>query len=161
MDQITELAIKTRCADLVTRYCMAVNRWDVDAFLAVWADDAVWQRPVGRAMHGHAEIRAYLDNQVLDRVVRHVNGATWVDVVDERHARGWSQTVVYAVAGTTELPAQVELPAMIVEYADEYELRGDAWLITRRDTTWVFLSDADPIATGRLSVPTGLEGSPS
>ena len=153
MDDVTELVIKSKCAELLTRYCLAVNRWDKDAFVAVWADDALWNRPVGPPMRGHADIRAYLDNQSLNRVVRHVNGATLVTVVDEQHARGWSQTVVYAIAGSTELPAQIELPAMIVEYDDEYERRGDEWLITRRDTTWVFLSDADPEATGRLSVP--------
>jgi len=154
MDDVTEMVIKAKCSELVTRYCMGVNHSDGEAFLAVWADDAVWNRPVGSPIHGRDQITSWWANRAADRVMRHVNGASWVDVLDDRHARGWSQTVVYAVAGS-ELPARMELPAMIVEYDDEYECRGDRWLITRRDTTWVFLSDADPFASGRMNVLDG------
>ena len=152
MDDVSELVIKAKCTELVTRYCKAVNHTDDEDFLAVWTEDCVWNRPVGAPMHGRAQIQAWLDQRVLDRVMRHVNGASLVKVVDDRHARGWSQTVVYGVAGTMELPARMELPTMVVEYEDWYELRGDEWLIARRDTTWVFLSDADPLASGRLNV---------
>lgn len=41
MDRLTELSIKQECLDLVTRYAMAVNKWDLDAYLAVWAPDAL------------------------------------------------------------------------------------------------------------------------
>lgn len=149
MDRITEMSIKMACEELVTRYCMAVNRWDLDAYLAVWAEDAVWQRPVGAAMHGHAEIRAYMESQPRDRVLRHVNGASYAEVVDEDHAHGWSQTVVYDTVGSTEMPARMELPTMVVEYVDQYERRGEEWRIARRDTTWVFLSDADTVSKAR------------
>jgi hypothetical protein len=143
---LAELSIKQECLDLVTRYAMAVNRWDLDAYLAVWAPDAVWQRPESAAMHGHAAIRAYMDSQPRDRVLRHVNGASWAEVIDDDHARGWSQTVVYDTVGSTTIPGRMELPTMVVEYVDEYERRGGEWLISRRDTTWVFLSEADTVS---------------
>jgi hypothetical protein len=146
MDRLDELSIKQYCLDLVTRYAMAVNRWDLDAYLAVWAPDAVWQRPESAAMHGHAEIRSYMEGQPRDRVLRHVNGASWSEVIDSDHARGWSQTVVYDTVGSTEIPSRMELPTMMVEYWDEYEQRDGQWLISRRDTTWVFLSDADTVS---------------
>lgn len=149
MDRLTEMSIKMACEELVTRYCMAVNRWDLDAYLAVWAEDAVWQRPRSDAMHGHAEIRAYMESQPRDRVLRHVNGASFAEVVDEDHATGWSQTVVYDTVGSTEMPANMELPTMVVEYVDEYGKRGEEWRITRRDTTWVFLSEADTVSKPR------------
>jgi hypothetical protein len=146
MDRLAELSIKQECLDLVTRYAMAVNSWDLDAYIAVWAPDAVWQRPESAAMQGHAEIRAYMESQPRDRVLRHVNGASWAEVIDSDHARGWSQTVVYDTVGSTEVPGRMELPTMVVEYVDKYERRGGEWLISRRDTTWVFLSDADTVS---------------
>ena len=54
----------------------------------VWAPDAVWQRPESAAMQGHAEIRAYMESQPRDRVLRHVNGASWAEVIDSDHAHG-------------------------------------------------------------------------
>ena len=146
MDRLTELSIKQECLDLVTRYAMAVNRWDLDAFLAVWTPDAVWQRPESTAMHGHGDIRSYMESQPRDRVLRHVNGASWAEIIDEDHARGWSQTVVYDSVGSAEIPGRMELPTMVVEYEDEYERRGGHMLICRRDTTWVFLSEADTVS---------------
>jgi hypothetical protein len=146
MDRLPELSIKQECLDLVTRYAMAVNRWDIDAYVEVWAPDAVWQRPESTPMHGHAEIRAYMESQPRNRILRHVNGASWANVIDDDHARGWSQTVVYDTTGSSDTPGRMELPTMVVEYVDEYERRGSVWLITRRDTTWVFLSDADTVS---------------
>jgi hypothetical protein len=146
MDRLTELSIKQECLDLVTRYAMAVNRWDLDAFQAVWAPDAVWQRPESVPMRGHAEIRSYMESQPRDRVLRHVNGASWAAVIDDDHAHGWSQTVVYDTVGSTDIPSRIELPTMVVEYVDEYQRHDGEWLIGRRDTTWVFLSDADTVS---------------
>lgn len=146
MDRLTELSIKQECLDLVTRYAMAVNRWDLDAYLAVWAPDAVWQRPESRAMHGHVEIRAYMESQPRDRVLRHVNGASWAEMIDDDHAHGWSQTVVYHTVGSARIPSPIELPTMVVEYVDEYKRCDGHMLIGRRDTTWVFLSEADTVS---------------
>jgi len=145
MDELVELGIKVACTELVTRYCLAVNRWDLDAYLSVWTDDGVWQRPVGASMQGRAEIRTFMESMPRNRVLRHINGCNLVEVVDEDHATGWSQTVVYETVGTTETPAQLQLPTMVVEYVDHFERRGRDWLIARRDTSWIFLSDADSV----------------
>jgi ketosteroid isomerase-like protein len=146
MDRFAEIDIKLACQDLVARYCMAVNQWDLDAFLSVWAADAVWQRPLGPAINGHSGIRELMEQRPSNRVLRHVNGATLVEVIDVDHAHGWSQTVCYDSVGSTEIPAPLDLPTMVVEYVDEYERRDGVWLICRRDTSWVFLSDADTVS---------------
>jgi len=141
MDRMTEMSIKMACADLVTRYAMAFNRWDLDAFVGLFTENAVWQRPVNAPLCGHAEIRAFMEGLPHEQVARHVNGASWAEVVDDDHAQGWSQTVVYQTEGTRTTPARLQLPTMVVEYVDEYARRGDEWLFSRRDTSWVFLSD--------------------
>jgi uncharacterized protein (TIGR02246 family) len=133
------MSIKMACADLVTRYSMAFNQGDLDAFVALFTPEAVWNRPVA-PLHGHAEIRAFMESLPHEQVARHVNGASWAEVIDADHARGWSQTVVYQTAGTRETPAQLELPTMVCEYVDQYTRHGDDWRFSRRDTSWIFLS---------------------
>jgi uncharacterized protein (TIGR02246 family) len=137
VDELTSIAIKQACADLITRYAIAVNTWDIDAFVKLFAADAVWYRPASGEMHGHPEIRAFMESQSTDRVLRHVNGGALIDVVDESHATGWSQTTVYE-APMSALPAKVTGPDMVVEYRDRYARHDGGWLIARRDTTIVF-----------------------
>jgi hypothetical protein len=138
VEQLTELGIKQACTDVVTRYAMAVNAWDIDAFVSLFIEDAVWYRPASGEMHGHSAIRAFMESQAsVDRVLRHVNGAVHIEAADETHATGWSQTTVYeSPAGP--LPARLSGPDMVVEYRDRYVRVGGDWHIERRDTTIVF-----------------------
>ena len=139
MNRLTEMSIKLACADLVTRYAMAFNRGDLDAFVALFTEDAVWHRPVA-TLHGHSEIHAFMESLPQEQVARHVNGASWAEAIDADRARGWSQTVVYQTAGTRATPARLEPPTMIAEYVDEYVRQEDGWRFSRRDTSWIFLS---------------------
>ncbi len=79
-----------------------------------------------------------MKSQPVDRVLRHVNGGVRVEVLDAERTRVWSQTTVYDTAGTTEIPAPLFGPDMVVEYRDEHILRDGEWRIARRDTTVVF-----------------------
>jgi len=143
MDSLLEIEIKLACADLVTRYCRAVNAWNLDDFTALFAEDGVWLRPGEIPMNSRAEIRAFMETQPVERVLRHVNGAVHVEVVDADHARAWSQTTVYETSGTTRIPAPLAGPAMVVEYSDEHVRRNGVWMIARRDTTVVFKRQDD------------------
>lgn len=137
-DELAELLVKQACTELVTRYAQAVNDWDIDTFVNLFIEDAIWQRPGQPPLRGRPEIRGFMEAQSLDRVIRHVNGGVRVEVVDIEHARVWSQTTVYDTAGTTKIPAPLLGPDMIVEYRDEQVLDNGVWRLARRDTTIVF-----------------------
>jgi uncharacterized protein (TIGR02246 family) len=141
MNDLEALMVKWRCEELITRYAMAVNDWDLDAFVALFTPDAVWQRPAVAALHGHAAIRTFMEAQPANRVLRHVNGGILVEPVDQDRARAWSQTTVYEDRGTTVVPARVGPPDMVVEYRDDLVRQDGQWRIARRDTTVVFRSD--------------------
>jgi len=138
VDDLEALAIRSACTDLITRYAMAVNAWDLDAFVALFTEDAVWQRPGVAPYHGHAEIRAFMESQPTDRVLRHVNGGVLVEVVDADHATAWSQTTVYEAHPAGPLPAAMTGPDMVVEYRDQLVRTPQGWRFARRDTTVVF-----------------------
>jgi uncharacterized protein (TIGR02246 family) len=140
MDPLTAMRVQLGCTDLIARYALAVNRWDLDAFIALWTPDAVWQRPGNPPLEGQAAIRAFMADQPTVRVMRHIIGANVVTPVDEHTARSWSQTTMYTAAGTTTIPAPVEHPDMIVEYVDEISISGEQFRFARREATVVFRS---------------------
>src|ERR1700722_6748074 len=104
-DALAQLLAKQACAELVTRYAEAVNAWDLDAFVSLFVEDGIWQRPGQAPLRGRKEIRAFMEAQPVDRVLRHVNGGVRVEVLDAELTRVRSQTTVYDTAGTTEVPA--------------------------------------------------------
>ncbi len=138
LDPLRVLRIKTGCADLIARYALAVNRWDLDEFVSLWTPDAVWQRPGNAPLEGQDAIRGFMAALSTERVLRHVNGANLVTVTGEHEARSWSQTTVYATAGSWSLPAPFSGPDMVVEYEDRIVVDGDRFRFARRDTTVVF-----------------------
>jgi uncharacterized protein (TIGR02246 family) len=135
---LRRLEDRLACTDLVARYALAVNTWDLDAFVDLFTEDAVWQRPAVPPMNGRREIRAFMESRPAERVLRHVNGAVLIDVHDVASASGWSQTTVYDVRGRQTLPAIGTLPDRVVEYRDRFRKVGDLWLFARRDTAVVF-----------------------
>ncbi len=139
MDELQSLVIRAACTDVITRYAMAVNAWDLDAFTALFTPDAVWQRPGVAPYNGRDEIRAFMASQPTqaDRTMRHVNGGILVEPIDADHATAWSQTTVYDTSPAAALPAPL-MCDMVVEYRDRFVRLDGQWLIERRDTTVVF-----------------------
>lgn len=139
MDVLTRIEAERACERLVMRYALAVNDWDLDAFVALFTPDAVWQRPNVPALHGHAQIRAFMAGQPAERTLRHVNGLCLVELAEDGgSARAISQTTVYETLGHTTVPAPLAGPAMVVEYRDRMVRLDDGWRFARRDTTVVF-----------------------
>ena len=139
MDALERLVAQQACTDVVTRYAVAVNAWDLDAFVSLFTPDAVWQRPRFPELRGHAAIRAFMDSlpTPAERVLRHVNGGVLVELIDDTTATVWSQTTVYESGPVAELPAPLKAD-LVVEYRDRMVKIEGAWLISRRDTTQVF-----------------------
>ena len=142
MDAVDRLIAQQACADVVTRYAVAVNAWDLDAFVALFTPDAVWQRPRFPELRGHDAIRAFMESQPTpaQRVLRHVNGGVLVELLDATNASVWSQTTVYESPAVAELPAPLKVD-LVVEYRDRMVKVDGEWLIARRDTTQVFKAD--------------------
>ena len=133
MNSLTRIEAERACERLVMRYALAVNSWNVDAFVALFTPDAVWQRPKVPALNGHAEIRAFMEGQPSERTLRHEGGEA---------ASAVSQTTVYDTPVRGDYPVPLRGVDMIVEYRDRIVRVGGEWLFSRRDTTVVFSSRA-------------------
>lgn len=144
MDLLQRIEAERACERLVARYALAVNDWDIDAFVSLFKPDAVWQRPNVAPLTGHDEIRAFMNAQPFAvRTLRHVNGLCLVTVAEDGlSATSISQTTVYDAASTGPLPVPLAGPDMVVEYRDRLVRQEGAWLFLRRDTTVVFSAHA-------------------
>jgi len=141
LDRLTRLEVMVACRDLSDRYALAVNTNDVDAFVALFAEDAVWERP-GMAMHGPAEIRAFIAGQFGQaRHVRHLNGHCVVDVIDADTGQVRSATTVYEMRDTGEAVVSLPPPALIAEYETTMVRVGEAWRIRRHKASVRFISE--------------------
>lgn len=139
MERSKRLEIEQICTGLLSRYAVAVGDWDFDAFVGVFAEDGIWQRPGSPEMKGHVAIRAFMEkNRPPDTICRHVNGTAQIDVVDDDNARGISYTTVYNYENHKGGIAPMGGPDYVVEYRDRFRRVGDDWFIARRDTAVVF-----------------------
>ena len=142
MNTIERLEAQQACADVIVRYALAVNQWDLDAFVALFAEDGSWKRPGTPEMRGRKAIRNFMDSLPTDRVLRHVNGGVLIEVIDDHTASAWSQTTVYEFPRPSALPAPLSRPDMVVEYRDRLVNVGGRWLIAHRNTVVVFRAEA-------------------
>jgi uncharacterized protein (TIGR02246 family) len=146
MEPVEEMVAKQACADLLARYAWAVNHGDPDAIAAIFTEDAVWERANGDIAHGRDGMRAVFEgirNASANRVLRHVNGAVLVDVVDADHATFWSQTVEYLHNGSASLPAPLTGPRGVVEYNGSCVRVEGSWYIAGGKAT-AMLRREDP-----------------
>lgn len=143
MDRLARIEAERACERLVARYALAVNEWDLDAFVSLFVPEATWQRPGVPAYHGLAEIRAFMEAQPAERTLRHVNGLCVVTLAEDgESATAISQTTVYDTPLRGALPVRLTQPDMVVEYRDRMVKRGGEWFFIRRETTQVFSARA-------------------
>ncbi len=62
MEPLEKLLIEQACKDLTALYADAVNRWDIDDFVNLFTQDAVWQRPGVPPLKGQAQIRNFMES---------------------------------------------------------------------------------------------------
>jgi len=134
MNRIEQVAIEHDCAKLVYGYCQTIDAYDYDAFVELWAEDAVWETRAG-VCKGHAEIRKYLDSRAKGVTGRHHSTNVVIDVVDEKTARGRCYFMYYVggpAAGNG--PATLGGPAVAGEYVDQFRLTAKGWKFAHRAT---------------------------
>jgi ketosteroid isomerase-like protein len=131
-------AAEQDCARLVTGYCQATDRGDVEAFVALFTTDARWPSPDGRTVRGHDEMRAYFAARPGNVVSAHVCGNILIEVTGENSAAGRSLSTVYRNGAVDGAPAVLAPPLAIVENQDEFALTEQGWRIRQRRTRILF-----------------------
>ncbi|WP_108663098.1 nuclear transport factor 2 family protein [Acuticoccus kandeliae] len=122
------------CAALFSRYALAQDTGDVDAFLALFTEDAAWHRPMNDApLVGSAEIvptaRALFGGRGPDFVCQHF--VSNVLVTFESAERGEGSCYALAFAATRgadgSAPPIPAIPAGILRYFATFARCDDGW----------------------------------
>lgn len=121
-DRVDQLIAYEEIRQLVARYAVAVDSRDLDALVALFADDV----KVGRDQRGRDALRRYFDRSLRDVGVTILNTGTHaIDLVDDDHAEG----IVYC-RGEVQIGDRWIVQA--IQYRDSYERRAGHWYFTRR-----------------------------
>lgn len=126
-------------ADLGVLYARAVDDHDLDAVVAMYTGDGVFERR-GVAATGPAEIRAaYVASFDTYRTMLHTPHPGVVRLHGDRTASGWSH-------GHAELATRSTLVLASYRYQDDYRCEGGRWLFARRSITFMYAVPADQMA---------------
>ena len=106
MDETTRLTHEQACTRLIHGFARALDRYDYDAVLRLWAEDGVFSVP-GRDHHGHAGLKAWMARREKDMICRHIVTNIVVDVIDPTSeiARSRTTDVIASDATTSALAA--------------------------------------------------------
>jgi 3-phenylpropionate/cinnamic acid dioxygenase small subunit len=96
-DPVARMLAESEVRNLVARLGHLADDGDHDEYLSLWLEDGWWERPGGDRFHGHAALRARLDEDEAGGVQgpgtrsRHLNTTLWVrvDGPDEAHAESY------------------------------------------------------------------------
>lgn len=131
-----ELALR----NLMGRYTDAVNRRDADAWIATWADDAVWNL-LGNPVTGRQDILALWLQMMGDFEFALMLPSSGVFEVNGDSASGhW-----YLHEYTRDLEGNAS--TMLSRYADTYVKQGDQWLFQQREYSFIYNGPADMSGT--------------
>lgn len=135
---LARLVNEQACRELVERYTIAVNDGDIEAFVALFAPDAVWQRPHVPPLRGRDEIREFMSRRPATRTIRHVTGGVLVELDGPDSARVRSQTLEFTGPAVEYLPVASTGLSRMVEYRDRVARLGDTWHFIERVTSVTF-----------------------
>jgi ketosteroid isomerase-like protein len=126
-------------ADLGVLYARAVDDRDIDAVVATYTADGVFERR-GVAAAGAAAIRAaYVASFDTYRTMLHTAHPGVVQLHGDGTASGWSH-------GHAELATRSTLVLASYRYEDDYRCVEGRWLFARRSITFMYAVPADQLA---------------
>ncbi|SEO53975.1 nuclear transport factor 2 family protein [Trujillonella endophytica] len=125
--------------DLGALYARAVDDHAIDALVAMYTRDGVFERR-GVAATGPAEIRAaYVASFDTYRTMLHTAHPGIVQLHGDGTASGWSH-------GHAELATRSTLVLASYRYEDSYRCVDHRWLFARRSITFMYAVPADRMA---------------
>ena len=134
--------IQRECEALSIAYARAVDFRDYEGFVLLFAENGVLD--VGQPLEGRAAIKAAMEKRPDKLRSRHVLTNIFIDVVDERNARGISYLTLYRHIGEESLsenPINFDGPAAVGHYEDKFVLTDTGWCFSSRKLHFAFRND--------------------
>ncbi|MFT3863272.1 MAG: nuclear transport factor 2 family protein [Solirubrobacterales bacterium] len=131
--------IAQACRELILTITQHVDHGEAEQAAALFAEDGVLAR-AGKEFSGREQlVAAYTDPP--NRLVRHVNGGTVVNLLDADHATAVTYFIAYrheAEGEAVELPAPLGTPFSLGEWHDGLVRTEAGWRFSSRRTKRIF-----------------------
>ena len=129
LNALDRMLAEHECAKLALAYGSCVDGRDVEGFVALWSENAIWHNSRG-PLEGQAGIRRHVE-ATWDQgpAGRHICTNIQVTLADETHASGISCFTYYA-GDVSGRPATI--PQFIGRYVDEYVRTATGWRFASR-----------------------------
>jgi ketosteroid isomerase-like protein len=133
LDPRIRFAIERACADLQNEYARSVDFRDYDNIVDVFTDDATLV--IGQKLEGRQAILDAMMQRPGELRSRHVITNAFIDVLDERNARGICYLTLYRYQGQESLErgaAPLRGAAAVGHYEDTFVRTPQGWRIRHR-----------------------------
>lgn len=137
LSAVERMTIEHECAKVVRRSLNALDDGDIEAFLALFAEDAVVERPSkpGEPLIGKPAIAAEYRARPGDRLTFHLCTNIVVSVISSQRAEAFCHVMLYTgsrSSGSRGLPT-AQRPHMAGSFRDTLTRMGGRWLFVRRE----------------------------
>lgn len=149
LDEIEKLKIRVALEDLNTAFCYHLDHNEVDALLALFADD-VYYTHGSRVSRGKAELEKVFRSRSATevRTARHMYSGLRLDIEGTKKARGTCVCMTFAAYG--EPPLSPAIPILVADFVDAYERGADGkWRIKERHIHRIFVAPDNPGPIGQ------------
>ena len=144
-ERVGRLEARAALADLVARYCAAVDDRNFSALAALFtADGSFGHRGSGQVIGTDAIYAFYVERLRAITYSFHYPHTHTVSFPEPGHAIG--EVSAHAEMGRKDAPP---LRAAI-RYSDEYQLSDAGWQFARREVRFFYFASADEIDSGRM-----------
>lgn len=139
------LVIREACRATYAKYAFGADS-NIPAFVSCFTADARWTRP-NMVMHGHDEIRAFMEKQLVDNLADSEHGhftchqftTIHFEEVAETHAWVSAYGQVYRERHFSgNLPCPMALPELVVRYRTKFVPQNAEWLIADHTAVHLF-----------------------
>jgi hypothetical protein len=145
--RVDELESRAAIRDLVSDYCIGFDSRNIDRFMAIWHEDAVWEiGPPFGSFSGAQSIRRAVEEILFPawRETHHLCSNLVLGFTDADHARGVCN--VDCMGATPDDVVQM----VGASYTDDFERRGGVWRIARRVVTLHYFN---PVPGAKMTPP--------
>ena len=138
MQVIDDTIIRSTCSWLMVKAFRCLDVHDVDGFVALFSDDATFERP-GLSVQGAAALRDFAEGRSRERVTRHVLAPPVIDVEGDASAKGVGVFVLYEAMATDQAePLPLQSPLAVGEFQQTYRRTAEGWRIASSTVLPIF-----------------------
>lgn len=131
METIERLAIEADCTRLMNEFSWCTDTFEYDKALSLFVPDCTLQR-ADEVFEGIDGLRSIMERRAPDRRTCHVVSGIVIDIIDDNHASGKANALVFGYRGAKpgeEVP--LDTADSIVRFEGEFRRTDDGWKIAK------------------------------